>query len=323
MNEAKPKAILFKKLDEQVVAYLQEHCELVYLEGLNEQTRPRFEAELPEAEGILGSGLKVDAALLDRAPRLRVVSNFGVGYDNLDTAELKARGIIAANTPEVLNDSVADAVMGLMLAAARRIPELDRYVRAGRWTGSVGEQYYGTDVHHKTVGIIGMGAIGERIAQRARFGFDMEVLYHNRSRKEDAEHRYGARYCSMDELLAESDFVCLMTPLTSETRGMMGRAEFAKIKPGAIFINASRGATVDEEALLHALKSGIIAAAGLDVFEREPIPGDHPLLALDNVVALPHIGSATHETRLNMAWLAARNLVAALEGKEPPAKIRL
>jgi len=221
-----------------------------------------------------------------------------------------------------LNATVADTIIGLILAAARRIPELDHWVKDGQWQTNLEEQWFGVDVHHKTLGIIGMGGIGSVVAKRAHFGFDMEILYHNRSRYKEAEEQYHATYCSMEELLQKSDFVCLMTPLTLETEKLMGKREFELMKRSAIFINASRGKTVDEEALIHAIETGEILGAGLDVFINEPIPSDHPLLLMKNVVTLPHIGSATYETRLKMAMLAAANLVSGLKGETPANLIR-
>ncbi|AHV96414.1 2-hydroxyacid dehydrogenase [Paenibacillus sabinae] len=313
----KPKALVYSKLPEEVVDYVKEHCEVSSFDAPDNTSGSPFMEALKESEGLLGSGLKVDAAFLDRAPRLRIVSNVSVGYDNLNIPELSSRGIMATNTPGVLNDTVADTIFGLLVATARRMPELDRYVRNGQWKESRDQDIFGIDVHHKTLGIIGLGGIGEKIVQRARFGFDMDVIYHNRSRNPKLEEHYGAVYRTLDELLAEADFVCLMTPLTPETRGMISEREFKLMKKTAIFINGSRGATVDEEALVEALRSGTIRAAGLDVYVQEPLPEHHPLTALDNAVLLPHIGSATQETRLEMAWTAARNLVAGLKGETP------
>jgi len=246
------------------------------------------------------------------------VCNTSVGYDNLDIEELSARGIMATNTPEVLNDTVADTLISLLLATARRIPEMHNLVKNGQWKSMIGEELFGVDVHHKVLGIIGMGAVGTTIAKRAHLGFDMQILYHNRSKNEQAEKLYGATYCSLDELLKQSDYVCLMTPLTPATENMIGKREFELMKETAIFINGSRGKTVDEEALVDALKTGEILAAGLDVFVEEPVHPDHPLLSLENVVTLPHIGSATYETRMKMAMLGATNLVAGLQGQTPP-----
>ncbi|NJJ39985.1 2-hydroxyacid dehydrogenase [Paenibacillus apii] len=313
----KPKALVYSKLPEEVVDYVKEHCEVSCFDAPDNTPGSPFMEALKEAEGLLGSGLKVDAAFLERAPSLRIVSNVSVGYDNLNIPDLSSRGIMATNTPGVLNDTVADTIFGLLVATARRMPELDRYVRNGQWKESRDQDIFGIDVHHKTLGIIGLGGIGEKIVQRARFGFDMDVIYHNRSQSPKLEEQYGAVYRTLDELLAEADFVCLMTPLTPETRGMIGEREFKLMKKTAIFINGSRGATVDEEALVEALRSGTIRAAGLDVYVQEPLPEHHPLTALDNAVLLPHIGSATQETRLEMAWTAARNLVAGLKGETP------
>ncbi len=314
--------IIYKKVDRRVVDFVQETCDVKYFENLNTENYPEFLHSLQDAHGLLGSLLKVDKTLLDQAPHLKVVSNISVGYDNLDLPELLERGIVATNTPDVLNETVADTVLGLMLSTARRIPELDHWVKTGQWQSNLESQWFGVDVHHKALGIIGLGGIGAAVAKRAHLGFDMEILYHNRSRNEAAEQKYGATYCSMDELLEKSDFVCLMTPHTPATEKMMGKREFEIMKDSAIFINCSRGKTVDEEALVHALQKGEIAGAGLDVFTKEPIEMDNPLLSMKNVVTTPHIGSATHETRFKMAMLAAKNLVTGLMGDTPPNLIR-
>lgn len=318
----KPKVIVYKKVDDGILNDIRRHCEVVCFDKLDETNYPVFRKELAGAVGLLGAGLKVDRELLDQAPLLKIVSNISVGYDNLNMDELERRGIMATNTPEVLNETVADCVFGLMLAAARKIPELDRAVRAGEWTGSVDRSWYGIDVHGKTLGIIGMGGIGASIARRARFGFNMDILYHNRSRKPAYEEQFQAVYGTMDEVLRGADYVVLMTPLTSETRGLIGEREFRLMKPSAVFVNASRGATVDEGALVRALQEGWIRAAGLDVFEQEPISRDHPLTGMEQAVLLPHIGSATHETRNAMARLAADNLLQGIQGNIPPSLIR-
>ncbi|KGR77643.1 2-hydroxyacid dehydrogenase [Ureibacillus manganicus] len=318
----KPKAIVYKKVDSKVLEFIQLTCDVVSFDKLDSETYPTFLKELKDAHGILGSGLKVNKELLDQAPQLKIVCNTSVGYDNLDIEELSARGIMATNTPDVLNDTVADTIFGLLLATARRIPEMDQLVKNGQWKSMIGEEFYGVDVHHKTLGIIGMGGVGNAIAKRAHFGFDMPIFYHNRSRNEHAEFEYGATYCSLDELLQKSDYVCLMTPLTPATENLIGKREFELMKNTAIFINGSRGKTVDEVALVDALKTGEILAAGLDVFVQEPVQPDHSLLALKNVVTLPHIGSAVYETRMKMAMLGARNLVAGLLGEVPPNLIK-
>ena len=200
---------------------------------------------------------------------------------------------------------VADTLMALVLSTARRVVEVAERVKAGEWTASIGPDWYGTDVHHKTLGIVGMGRIGMALAQRAHFGFNMPILYNARRHHKEAEERFNARYCDLDTLLQESDFVCLILPLTDETHHLFGAEQFAKMKSSAIFINAGRGPVVDENALIAALQKGEIHAAGLDVFEQEPLSVDSPLLSMANVVAVPHIGSATHETRYGMAACAA------------------
>ncbi|KYG26273.1 2-hydroxyacid dehydrogenase [Priestia endophytica] len=318
----KSKVIVYKKMDEKVLEFIRETCEVIYFEKLHSDVYPIFLEELKDADALLGSGLKVDGDLLDRAPHLKIVCNTSVGYDNLDMSELSKRNIIATNTPDVLNDTVADTIFGLLLATARRMPELDQFVKNGEWKETLKEEHFGVDVHHKTLGIIGMGGVGSAIAKRARFGFDMDILYHGRSRKEEEEQTYNATYCSLEELLQKSDFVCLMTPLTPQTEGLMGKREFELMKQSAIFINGSRGKTVDEEALINALRAEEILGAGLDVFAQEPVSPANPLLSMKNVVTLPHIGSATAETRLKMAMLGAENLVAGLKGETPPNLIK-
>lgn len=277
-----------------------------------------FTKALAKADGIIGLNLAVTKELLDCTPNLKIVSNTSVGYDNLHIEEMTKRKIMATNTPGVLDDTTADLVIALMLAAARRVTELDHYVKSGQWDKVLQPHQYGVDVHHKTLGIIGMGNIGTAIAKRARFGFNMEILYYNRRRNLEAEKLVEATYCNLDELLMRSDFVCLMVPATTETRKMIGKEELKKMKKTAIFINASRGQNVDENALYEALRNGDIYAAGIDVFEKEPTDKNNPLLTLKNIVTLPHIGSSTIECEQNITKLAVENLLAGLEGRKPP-----
>jgi gluconate 2-dehydrogenase len=313
----KPKVFVARPIPASAEAYLMEHCDVTKPKEGERLGRDAFFQAIADVEGLLTSGTMIDAELLTQAPKLRVVSNISVGYNNYDLAAMKARGVIGTHTPSVLDDTVADLIVGLMLSVARRIPELDQTVRNGLWKKGSDEPYFGWDVHHRTVGIIGMGRIGTQVAKRAKLGFDMDVLYYNRSRNPEAEDQFGAVYCTMDDLLSRSDFVLVMTPLSKETERFFGAEHFAKMKPTGFFINASRGAVVDERALVEALESRTIAGAGLDVFETEPIPADHPLLRLTNTVLLPHIGSATDATRTDMAMLAATSLVAALTSSEP------
>lgn len=248
-------------------------------------------------------------------PALRAASTISVGYDNVDVGALTARKIVLMHTPAVLTETVADTMMALMLATARRVVDVAERVKAGKWTDNIGPAWFGIDVHHKTLGIVGMGRIGMALAQRAHFGFTMPILYNARRRHQEAEDRFNARYCDLDTLLQEADFVCVILPLTAETRHLFGAKQFASMKSSAIFINAGRGPVVDENALIAALQNGELYAAGLDVFEHEPLSVDSPLLSMSNVVAVPHIGSATHETRYNMMACAVDNLIDALLGK--------
>lgn len=317
----KKKVIVYERLEQPVFEKLREKFDVKFFKNIDPKTNEEFLAALKEAEGIIGLELQVDKWLLDRAPNLKIVSNVSVGYNNLDIEEMTKRNIMATNTPDVLTDTVADAIFGLLISTARRIPELDQMVKAREWTAALEPEHYGVDVHHKTIGIIGMGRIGQAIAKRAHLGFDMNVLYYNRSRKPEAEEKYNAQYRELDDLLKESDFVVLMTPLTKETKGLLGKREFGLMKKSAIFINGSRGQTIVEKDLIAALQNGEIYAAGLDVFEQEPVQPDNPLLDMKNVVTLPHIGSSTFETELAMSELAARNLEAGLNGEKPPTLI--
>ncbi|MEN1967482.1 D-glycerate dehydrogenase [Lentibacillus sp. N15] len=315
----KKKVIAYNRVEKPVLQALKEKYDVRFFKDIDTKTDPAFLAWLQEAEGIIGLELKVDQELLEQAPNLKIVSNVSVGYNNLDMEQLNKRGIMATNTPDVLTDTVADTIFGILIATARRIPELDQLVKNGEWKQeAVGPEYFGIDVHHKTLGIIGMGRIGQALAQRAHFGFDMNILYHSRSRKPEAETKFSASYRDLDNLLREADFVCLITPLTNETKGLIGKREFQLMKPSAMFINGSRGKTVVEPALIHALQTNEIAAAGLDVYTVEPVASDNPLLALKNVVTTPHIGSSTNETELKMSQLAAKNLEAGLNDQTPP-----
>jgi gluconate 2-dehydrogenase len=280
----------------------------------------QYAAALPEAHGLLGVGRPFGRALLERAGRLEVISTISVGYDNYELAYLNERGILLTNTPDVLTETTADLGFTLLMAAARRVPELDAWVKAGHWQAPVGPAQFGSDVHGKTLGILGLGNIGAAIARRGRFGFNMQVLYHGNSRKPALEQELGARYCGFDELLGEADFVVLVVPLSAQTRHLIGRRELALMKPSAILVNVARGPVVDEQALVEALQARQIQAAGLDVYEKEPLR-ESPLFALPNVVTLPHVGSATHETRQAMAELALDNLERALLGGTPRHRV--
>jgi glyoxylate/hydroxypyruvate/2-ketogluconate reductase len=320
-NLMKPKVFIAYPITKSVEDFIAKHCEIHKWEGNGRVPTDSLLEKVSKIEGLYTSGSMtgpINEELLKHAPHLKVVSNVSVGYNNFDVAAMARYNVIGTNTPNVLNETVADLAFGLLLATARRIPELDRFVKEGNWERTTDYvDLYGKDVHGSTLGIIGMGRIGEAIAKRAKFGFDMDILYHNRNRNYGAEEAYGAEYHDLNSLLKKSDYVLLMTPLTKGTFHLIGEKEFNSMKETAVFINVSRGQTVDEEALIQALENKKIYGAGLDVFETEPVASDNPLLKFPNVVTVPHIGSATAKTEEAMAMRAAENMVAVLTGKEP------
>ena len=274
---------------------------------------------MKDAEGLLPLLTeRIDGELMDAGEKLKVVSNYAVGFNNIDTEAATERGIYVTNTPGILTDTTADAAFALLMAVARRIPEADRHIRAKGWIHAWGpKMYIGSDVHGKTLGILGMGRIGSAMAKRAK-GFDMDVVYHDIYRREDLEEELGISYMPRDEVIRSADFLSLHVPLTPETRHMMGAEELASMKETAFLINTSRGPVIDEKALAEALRDGVIAGAGLDVFETEPVSHDSPLLGLDNIVLTPHLASGSIETRTKMATTAATNIVSVLQGRVPP-----
>jgi glyoxylate reductase len=316
----KPKVLVTRELPPAVMELLHESFDLTVSPHNAPMPREELLKALPGHDGLLPMLVdKIDVELLDAGGgSLRMVANYAVGFNNIDLDAATSRGIAISNTPEVLTDSTADLALALMLAVARRMVEADVLTRPGHFPGWGPMFMLGTDVHHKTLGIIGLGRIGRAVARRGQ-GFDMKVLYHQRTRLEPAEEKeLGVEYRELDELLAQSDFVSPHVPLTPETNRMIGGRELGLMKPSAFFINTARGDVVDEAALLEALENGVIAGAGLDVYENEP--NLHPgLLGLKNVVLIPHLGSATLETRTNMGLVAAGNLRALLlHGKVPP-----
>ena len=273
------------------------------------------------ASGVLSTATEtMDGEVMDAAgENLRIIANMAVGYDNIDVEAAGERGVVVTNTPGVLDETTADVAFMLLLAAARRLGEGERLLRAGKWEWWGPKQLMGRDVWGKRLGIIGFGRIGQALARRAK-GFGIDILYHNRSRREEAEQEIGARYLELDELLETADFISMHTPLTPETTHLIGAQELRKMKPEAVLVNTSRGPVVDEAALADALANRRIFAAGLDVYEEEPEV--HPrLLELETVVLAPHIGSASVETRDKMAVLAAENIVAVLSGEEPKSPV--
>lgn len=304
-----------RPLPQAALGYLAEHVELEVYPGELPPTREEILRAVAGRDGLLTLLTdRIDAAVMDAAgPRLRVIANYAVGYDNIDVPAATARGIVVTNTPDVLTETTADLAWALLMAAARRIGEGERYARAGRWKTWGPLLLLGHDVHHKTLGLIGCGRIGAAVARRAK-GFAMRVLYYDAQPRPDLVAELGLERVDLDTLLAESDFVSIHCPLTPETRGLIDAAALAKMKPTAILVNSARGPVVDQAALVEALRTGRIAGAGLDVTDPEPPDPADPLLSLDNVVIVPHLGSASIETRTAMALLAARNIVAVLSG---------
>ena len=280
--------------------------------------RAEWGAALAEATGVLvSSAVPIDAAFLAAAPALRIVATWSVGDDNVDLAALAARGIVLTNTSGSLTETVADLTYALVIFAVRNLAVGLNWVRSGLWMA--GNMPFGHDLEGATLGIVGFGTIGLALAKRAQVS-GMRVIYSNRNPRAD-DATTGASYRTFDALLAEADCVVLLVPLSDETRGMFSDARFARMKPTATLVNVARGAVVDTDALLRALQQNVIAGAALDVTDPEPLPSDHPLAALDNVVIVPHVGSATHETRARMAMLAAENLLAFIDGRELPTPV--
>ncbi|MGM0396041.1 MAG: 2-hydroxyacid dehydrogenase [Bacillota bacterium] len=307
----RPKVFIANEIPKEAEEYIAEYCDYVMWDFTKKKTFQDIVDNIADVDGILQVGMKIDSELLKHAPKLKVASNISVGYNNFNIEDMKERGVLGTNTPGVLDNTVADLILGLIIAAARRITESDADTKAGNWKREQKDKFFGKDVHHSTLGIIGMGRIGQAVAKRA-VGFDMDIIYYNRSRKPHVEERLGARYMEMDQVLQKADFLVVMTPLNDETYHLIGERELSLMKEDAFLINASRGPVVDEKALIKALQEGEIAGAGLDVYEKEPVDTDNPLLKMKNVVTLPHIGSATRKTRDEMGVVAARTLVEVL-----------
>ena len=314
---SRPKVLVTRPIQQSVIAKIAEECE-VRVYPLDE---PMPDEELAHAiqdvDGIIPSGVRITRELLQGAPRLRVVANLAVGYDNIDLPACTERRILVTNTPDVLTEATADLTFALILAVARRVAESDRYVRSGCWTRWEWNYLWGSEMQGKTLGLYGFGRIAQATARRAR-GFGMRIRYYARRRaSESIERDLTAEFVDRETLLRQSDFLSLHVPFTAETRHAIAASEFALMKPTAFLINAARGPIVNEDDMVSALRDGRLAGAGLDVFENEPQV--HPaLLTMDNVTLLPHIGSATAETRLRMALLACENLLAGLRGQRPP-----
>lgn len=318
-SQPRPRVVIPQYLHEPGLSMAREVADVTYWPEDSPMPREKLLAAAAAADGILSHpASRFDRELLECAPRLKVISNVAVGYDNVDVAACTERGIVVCNTPGVLTDATADLTLALMLAISRRVAEADRFTRSGAWQYWTPTLLLGQDITEATVGIVGMGRIGLEVARRVK-AFRSRILYHTRHRRPEVEAELGATYVSLPELLEQADFVSLHVPANAETQNLIGAAELARMKPTAYLINAARGAVVNQAALVAALRAGQIAGAGLDVFAPEPVPAGDPLLGLANVVLMPHVGSATIRTRQRMAELAAHNLLAVLAGEVPRA----
>ncbi|MDS9472395.1 D-glycerate dehydrogenase [Sporosarcina pasteurii] len=307
-----------RKLPEEVIQPLREKFTVrMWEEEEIEVPVDVLKKEVQQADALWTTiSDQITKEIMTSAPNLKVIANLAVGFNNIDVEAAKELGITVTNTPDVLTETTADLAFALLLASARRITEAERVLRDGKWTSWAPMQLTGMDVFGATLGIIGMGRIGEAAAKRAK-GFDMNVLYYNRTRKLEAEEKYGFSYAELDSLLQQSDFVLIFAPLTEETKNMIAKRELGLMKKTAILLNVARGGIVNEQDLYDALKNGDIWGAGLDVFETEPVPLNHPLLTLPNVTVLPHIGSASIQTRLAMMKMNQKAIMDVLEGRVP------
>jgi len=316
-QQSLPKVYITQRIQDAGLSLLDGRVDYTIWEDGGVPDRAAVLRDVADADGLLATlVLKVDEELLEAAKKLKVVSLYAVGYDSVAVDAATKRGIMVTNTPGVLTDATADVAFMLLLMTARRAREAEAALRMGEWKHWSPDLLVGADTAGATLGIVGMGSIGEAMARRAK-GFGMNIIYTSRTRKEAIERECGARRRELGSLLRESDFVSLHCPLTAETAGLIGERELNLMKPTAILINTSRGPVVDSRALYRACAEGIISGAGLDVYEREPLPPTEPLLSLPNVVAMPHIGSASRNSRNGMARLAAQNLLDALEGRRP------
>jgi len=316
----KPKVYVTRQLFDEALEILRKYAEVDVFEGVdNAAPRDLILSKVEDLEGLLCLLTdKIDSEIIEAGTRLKVISNYAVGFNNIDVDTATKHGIYVAYTPGILTETTADCTWALLLSIARRIAEADRYVRSGNWMHAWGPRMFlGSDIHGKTLGIIGLGRIGSAVARRAK-GFNMNIIYYDIMRREDLEDELGVAFKEFDEVLSEADFVTIHVPLTEETHHMIGRRELSMMKRTAYLVNTSRGPVIDEEELYNALKERIIAGAALDVYEQEPIDPRSPLLGLDNIVLVPHIASASIETRTKMAVVAANNLVSVLRGEEPP-----
>lgn len=311
------KVVVFSQIDQEILEKLKQNYHVSIIDPKLGNVNQQLQQQLLDADAMIGAGRILNADNLNTAQQLKVISSVSVGYDNYDLDYLNQQKIWLCHTPHVLTQSTADLAMSLMLAAARQVAYLDRWTKTGRWQRTVSNAQFGQDVYGQTLGIIGLGNIGTAIARRAHYGFNMNILYHNRNEKPELAQEFKAQYCSLNDLLQHSDFVMVAVDLNASSQTLIGSQELAQMQPHAVLVNISRGSVLDENALYTALKQRQIFAAGIDVYQREPLQ-QSALFELDHLVTLPHIGSATAATRKKMAQLAYDNLAQVLDGQQPP-----
>lgn len=312
----KQKVVVFSQIDTDIQNKLEQNYQVSYIQPKLGDVNQQLLQQVQDADGMIGAGRLLNRGNLASATRLKIISSVSVGYDNYELDYLNEKKIYLSHTPHVLTETTADLAFTLLMSAARKVAYLDQWTKQGQWQRTVGEAQFGMDIFGKTLGIIGLGHIGAAIARRGFYGFNMNILYHNRREKPELAQGLNAQYCQLDELLQRSDFVVVAVDLNTDSKALIAAAELTKMQPHAVLVNISRGSVIDEQALVEALKAKQIFAAGLDVYQKEPLK-ESELFQLDNVVTLPHVGSATAATRKKMAELAYQNLVDALEGRLP------
>ncbi|HEX5381287.1 MAG TPA: D-glycerate dehydrogenase [Acinetobacter sp.] len=310
------KVVVFSQIDPEILARLQAQYDVVVIDPKQGDVNQQIQQHVQDADGMIGAGRLLNESNLATAQQLKIISSVSVGYDNYDVDYLNQKNIWLSHTPHVLTETTADLAFTLLMSAARKVPYLDHWTKSGEWKRTVSQAQFGQDIHGKTLGIIGLGNIGAAIARRGLYGFNMNILYHNRREKLEMAQPLNAQYCSLEQLLQQSDFVVVAVDLNNESKALLSHLHFDLMQSHAVLVNIARGSVIDEQALIQALKDRKIFAAGLDVYEKEPLQRSE-LFQLDNVVTLPHVGSATAETRKKMAELAYRNLVDALDGRQP------
>ncbi|UHT65163.1 2-hydroxyacid dehydrogenase [Acinetobacter lwoffii] len=312
----KQKVVVFSQIDTDIQNKLEQNYQVSYIQPKLGDVNQQLLQQVQDADGMIGAGRLLNRNNLASATRLKIISSVSVGYDNYELDYLNEKKIYLSHTPHVLTETTADLAFTLLMSAARKVAYLDQWTKQGQWQRTVGEAQFGMDIFGKTLGIIGLGHIGAAIARRGFYGFNMNILYHNRREKPELAQGLNAKYCQLEELLQRSDFVVVAVDLNADSKALIATAELAKMQSHAVLVNISRGSVIDEQALIAALKAKQIFAAGLDVYQKEPLK-ESELFQLDNVVTLPHVGSATAATRKKMAELAYQNLVDALEGRVP------